>query len=178
MSRFSIDSLVSGALRTFDRVSAPAVAEAHCDIPCGIYDPHYAQIAALTVVRMNQLIEALEAPADPKNKADQAKYHNSLSRYVLVKEEHAEIVKREVRIIWGDYFKPEHAEKYADLHATVWSIMKLGGKNKQEANAQAAGELLAAVQKFAEMFWDSKGAKTARVPSGQAVGGELVVPSA
>lgn len=178
MSRLTIDSLVSGALRTFDRISAPAVAQAHCDIPCGIYDPHYAQIAALTVVRMNQLIEALDAPADPKSKADQAKYHNSLSRYVLAKEEHAEIVKREVRIIWGDYFKPEHAEKYADLNATVWSIMKLGGKNKQEANAAAAQELLAAVQKFAEMFWDSKGAKTARVPSGQAVGGELVVPSA
>jgi len=178
MSRMTIDSLVSRAFRTLDRIASPAVAEAHCDIPCGIYDPHYAQIAALTVVRMNQLIDALELPADGGSKAEQAKYHNSLSRYVLAKEEHAEIVKREVRIIWGDYFKPEHTEKYADLHATVWSIMKLGGKNKQEANAQAAQDLLAAVQKFAEMFWDSKGAKTARVPSGQAVGGELVVPAA
>jgi nickel superoxide dismutase len=176
MPRLNIDSLVSGALRTADRLSAPAVAEAHCDIPCGIYDPHYAQIAAMSVVRMHQLIDALELPAEGKNKAEQAKYHNSLSRYIVVKEEHAEIVKREVRIIWGDYFKPEHTEKYPDLHATVWNIMKLAGKGKQEVNMQNAQDLLAAVQKFAEMFWDSKGTKTARVPSGQAMGGELVVP--
>ena len=178
MSRLTIDSLVSGAVRALDRWSAPGTAAAHCDIPCGIYDPHYAQIAALSVLRMNQLIDALEMPADPKAKADQAKYHNSLTRYIAVKEEHAEIVKREVRIIWGDYFKPEHAEKYGDLHATVWNIMKLASKNKQEANTQAAQDLLGAVQKFAEMFWDSKGTKTARVPSGQAMGGELVVPAA
>ena len=74
-----------------------------------------------------------------------------------MKEEHAEIVKREVRIIWGDYFKPEHLEKYKDLHQVTWDIMKLAGKNKQEINAGAADELLAATQKFAEMFWDSKG---------------------
>src|SRR5437899_8388208 len=142
-------SLLSHTLRAVDRVASPAVAEAHCDIPCGIYDPHYAQIGALTVVRMNQLIEALELPAEARNKEEQAKYHNSLSRYILVKEEHAEIVKREVRIIWGDYFKPEHVDKYKDLHTTVWNIMKLAGKNKQEANMQAAQDLLAEVQKFA-----------------------------
>jgi nickel superoxide dismutase len=177
MPRLNIDSLISGALRTADRLSPPAVAAAHCDIPCGIYDPHYAQIAALSVVRMHQLIDALELAGDLKNKGDQAKYHNSVSRYIAVKEEHAEIVKREVRIIWGDYFKPEHTEKYPDLHATVWNIMKLAGKGKQEVNMKNAEDLLAAVQKFAEMFWDSKGMKTARVPSGQAMGGELVVPN-
>ena len=178
MSRQVLPSLISRGLRTFDRIAAPETADAHCDIPCGIYDPHYAQIAALTVVRMNQLIDALELPAEGKDKVAQAKYHNSLSRYILVKEEHAEICKREVRVIWGDYFKPEHVEKYPTLHADVWNILKLAGKNKQEANAQAAQDLLAAVQKFAETFWASKGSKTARVPSGQAVGGELVVPQA
>ncbi len=176
MSGLTLDSVVSRALRMVDGLSAPDVALAHCDIPCGIYDPHYAQIAALSVLRMNQLSDALELAPDLKNKPDQAKYHNSMVRYILVKEEHAEIVKREVRIIWGDYFKPEHAEKYADLHATVWNIMKLASKNKVEMNMQAAQDLLVAVQKFAEMFWDSKGTKTARVPSGQAIGGELVVP--
>jgi len=97
MSRSIPGSLVSRALRMLDRVSFPAVAEAHCDIPCGIYDPHLMQIAALTVIRMNQLIDGLELPADGKSKAEQAKYHNSLSRYILVKEEHAELVKREAR---------------------------------------------------------------------------------
>jgi len=177
MSRSNPGSLLSRALRGLDRVSAPAIAEAHCDIPCGIYDPHLMQIAALTVVRMNQLIDGLELPAEGKNKAEQAKYHNSLSRYILVKEEHAELVKREARIIWGDYFKPEHVEKYPDLHATVWNIMKLAGKNRQEANAAAAADLLAATHRFAEIFWATKDVKCGKQPSRQAVGGEIVLPS-
>ena len=162
-------TLVNTGLRALDRISAPATAHAHCDIPCGIYDPHLMQIAALTVVRMNQLIDALGD--------DAAKTKSSLSRYLLVKEEHAELAKREARVIWGDYFKPEHLEKYPDLHKVTWDIMKLGGKNKQEINAAAADELLAATQKFAEMFWDSKGVATKRQPSNQAVGGEIVVPA-
>lgn len=169
MSRPTLQSIVSRGLRTLDRVAAPARAEAHCDIPCGIYDPHLMQVAALTVVRMNQLIEALGD--------DAAKTKANLSRYLLVKEEHAELAKREARIIWGDYFKPEHVEKHKDLHQVTWDIMKLGGKNKQEINMQAAQDLLAATQKFAEIFWDTKGVATKKQPSNQAVGGELVVPA-
>ena len=100
-----------------------------------------------------------------------------MSRYVAVKEEHAELVKQEVRIIWGDYFKPEHLEKYPDLHNTVFQIMKLGSKVRQEVNMAAAQDLLTAVQTFAETFWASKDASTHRQPSRQAVGGESVYPS-
>ena len=150
-------------------------AHAHCDIPCGIYDPHLAQIAAQTVVRMNQLIEGLEHPAGGEK--EHHAFINSISRYIAVKEEHAELCKHEVRIIWGDYFKPEHLEKYPELHSTVWKIMKLASKNRQEVSMEAAQELLAEVQKFAEMFWDSKGVSTKRQPSNQAVGGESVVPA-
>ncbi len=74
-------------LRLIDRISPPPVAHAHCDIPCGIYDPALAQQAAQTVVRMNQLIEALEQPQNAKEQWN--KYNNSLSRYIAVKEEHA-----------------------------------------------------------------------------------------
>jgi nickel superoxide dismutase len=169
MSGSVLQNALSRTLRMIDHVSPPAVAEAHCDIPCGIYDPHLMQIAALTVVRMNQLIDSLGG--------DEAKTQANLSRYIHVKEEHAELAKREARIIWGDYFKPEHLEKYKDLHQVAWDIMKVGGKNKQEINAQAAADLLAATQKFAEMFWDSKGVATKRAPSNQAVGGEIVVPA-
>ena len=153
-------------------------AHAHCDIPCGIYDPHLAQIAAQTVVRMNQLIEGLPRPGADASKEERDRYSNSLARYIVVKEEHAELCKHEVRIIWGDYFKPEHLEKAPDLHSTVWSIMKLASKNRQEVNMQAAQELLAEVQKFAETFWASKGVSVRRQPSNQAVGGESVVPAA
>jgi nickel superoxide dismutase len=167
MSRPVFEALVSRGLRAFDRIATPETAATHCDIPCGIYDPHLMQIAALTVVRMNQLIDAL---GDDKS-------GNSFNRYVAAKEEHAELVKREVRVIWGDYFKPEHLEKYSDLTTQVWGLLKLAGKNKQEANSAAAAELLAATQKFAETFWDSKGVATKRQPSNQAVGGEIVVPA-
>jgi|SRR5581483_412484 len=169
MSITHLPSLASRALRAIDRLAPPAAAHAHCDIPCGIYDPHLMQIAALTVVRMNQLVDALEQ--------DQAKAKNNLTRYIVVKEEHAELVKREARIIFGDYFKPEHVEKHKDLPDLFWNILKLAGKNKQELNGQAAQELLAATQRFAEIFWDTKGVATKRQPSNQAVGGELVVPA-
>ena len=170
-------SLLRSSLRLIDRLFPPEAVSAHCDIPCGIYDPHVAQIGAQTVVRMNQLISDLGDAPGPGDQAKSAAWHNSLSRYIAVKEEHAELVKQEVRIIWGDYFKPEHLEKAPDLHTNVWNIMKLAGKNRQEVNMQAAEDLLAAVQTFAEAFWTSKGASVQRQPSRQAVGGESVYPA-
>jgi len=163
----------SQLLRLLDRISPPETVSAHCDIPCGIYDPHAAQIAALTVVRMNQLIAAMEAP----NLQDQAARNagfNSMARYVQVKEEHAEICKKEVDILWHDYFRPEHLEKYPDLHTKVWQANKLASKNKQTVDMQAANDLLAAVREIAQIFWDTKGVATRVAGSNQTVGGELV----
>src|SRR3970040_1488543 len=65
MSRTTARSLFSGVLRGIDRVAPPQTVHAHCDIPCGIYDPHYMQVAALSVLRMNQLIDGFE-PTAPK----------------------------------------------------------------------------------------------------------------
>jgi nickel superoxide dismutase len=177
MARHPLTATLSRGLRTLDRFSPPATAHAHCDIPCGIYDPHLLQIAALSVIRMHQLIEGLEHPAAGAPAADMNRARNSMIRYVNVKEEHAELAKREARVIWGDYFKPEHVEKYPDLHKVVWDIMKLASKTRQEVNMQAAQDLLAASQRFAEIFWESKGVATKKQPSNQAVGGEIVVPS-
>lgn len=175
MNRPLYRSLISRGLRAIDRIAEPDTAHAHCDIPCGIYDPHFAQIAALSVIRMNQLIDAMEAPGDDKGSRQKAAH--AMSRWTAAKEEHAEICKREVRIIWGDYFKPEHAEKFPELHDLTWKIMKAGGKARQEINMEAAQDLLAQVQRFAEIFWETKGVATKRQPSNQAVGGEIVVPS-
>src|SRR5512138_3067264 len=86
-------------------------AQAHCDIPCGIYDPHGALIGALTVIRMIDLMNDLVA----SHKEMDLEYANSMSRYIAVKEEHAELLKREVRVIFGDYFKKEHVQKYPEL---------------------------------------------------------------
>jgi nickel superoxide dismutase len=161
--------LVRSALRLLDRAVPPETVHAHCDIPCGIYDPHLAHIGALSVIRMNQLIGDLSGT----ELADRHK----LIRYTAVKEEHAELVKREVRIIWGDYFKPEHAEKYPELHGLVWDIMKLGSTVRQNVDMAAAEQLLGKVQRFAEIFWESKGVATKKQPSNQAAGGEYVVPA-
>jgi nickel superoxide dismutase len=166
-----------GIGRLMGRLLQTTPVYAHCDIPCGIYDPHAAQIAALTVIRMNQLIAGLAQPGDPHDKTAADVYENTLSRYIATKEGHAEIVKREVTIIMGDYFRPEHAEKYPNLMMNAWNILKLASKNKQAIDPAAADQLLAEVQTFAETFWDSKGVPTKRQSSNQTVGGELVVPA-
>ncbi len=123
---------------------------AHCDIPCGIYDPHQAELAARTVARMVELIGQI--PAGSTEMADRQKF----VRCVETKEQHAEIVKREITILWGDYFKPEHLERYPDLHERTWKILKLASKNKQNIDAQAAADLEQAVKEYADIFWSTK----------------------
>lgn len=137
---------------------------AHCDIPCGIYDPHIAQMAAHTVLRMTKLI------AEAEEKHDKHQF----VRLIQVKEEHAELVKREVAIIWGDYFKEENSKDVPDLHSKVWKILKLASKAKQGVDEAVANELLQSVQEFAEIFWKSKGMEPLTVPSGYPTEGEIV----
>ena len=132
------------------RLRPSRVAHAHCDIPCGIYDPHAAEIAAQTVEKMVSLIDEL-GPDD-----DTTAWHNSSTRYVAVKEQHAELLKREVLIIWGDYFKPPHLEKFPQVHETVWNLVKLAGANKVNSDAALAAELRAKTKEFADLFWESK----------------------
>ena len=158
------------------RKSTPVYA--HCDIPCGIYDPHAAQIDALTVVRMNQLIAELPKPGPTTSPQERDVYVHKLSRYTHVKETHAESCKQELRVIWGDYFTPEHPQKFPELHGLFWDAMKLASKARQDVNLQAAQDLLAKVQKIAEIFWNTKGASTRVQSSLQKSGGELLYPSA
>ena len=165
-------NFVSPLLRLIDRVSPPETVSAHCDVPCGIYDPHAAQIAALTVVRMCQLANNLQLAGNDKAQLDT--YANSLGRYINTKEQHAELCKKEIDILWHDYFRPEHLEKYPDLHTIVWQANKLASRNKQTLDLAAAEELLAATRRIAEIFWDTKGVATRTGGSNQAVGGELV----
>ena len=119
------------------------IAHAHCDIPCGIYDP--SEVARM-VELIGQIPEGSTAVAD----------RNKFVRCVTVKEQHAEKVKHEVQVIWSDYFKPEHLAAFPELHTKVWNLLKLAGKNKQGIDAQAAADLEAATKEFAEMFWATK----------------------
>lgn len=127
---------------------------AHCDVPCGIYDPKSAQIAAATVLKMVQLIDAI--PKDSTEISDR----NKFVRCVLTKEEHARKCKEELLILWTDYFKPEHLEAFPNLHDTFWKAAKLCSKNKQEVSAEAASSLVAAVDEIAHIFEQSKKSST------------------
>lgn len=171
-------TLVDRVLETFERVAPPSVAQAHCDIPCGIYDPHMAQIAALTVVRMVQLIQGLQAPGQSASKEEWDTYLMQISRYSAVKEEHAKMCEHELIVLWTDYFRPEHLQKHPDLHDVVWKTAKLTSTVKQQISMDAAQQLLAGCQQIAEIFWDTKGVQTRRQPSNQGqVGGEIVYPT-
>lgn len=144
-------------------------ASAHCDVPCGIYDPHYAQIAALTVVRMIDLMSALEG-GETKGTTE---YHNSMGRYITVKEEHAEKAKLEIRIIWGDYFKKD---KHPNVDELVHKIMQLGSKVRQTADRESGLAFVAAINEFAEAFWGTKDVKTKKAKAPYAPALEIVYP--
>ncbi len=145
-------------LRLVDKIFPPKVAYAHCDVPCGIYDPKPAQIAAATVAKM---VEKIINPAalDEKDKQSRLDFHNNMTRYVIEKEEQAGICKREVLILWTDFFKPEHLEMFPSLHETFWRVAKLCSKNKQSVDEKAASELVEAVDEIAGMFAKAKAAQ-------------------
>lgn len=166
--------LARKAFALINRVLPAEEAHAHCDIPCGIYDPHLAQVSALTVVRMNQMINDL-APPQGMDKAERDKYMHALVRFTQVKEEHAELVKKEVRIIRGDFFKPDNSPDNID--ELTDKINKTASKARQNIDPDAANQLLDLVNQFAEAFWKAKGVETKKVSSNQAAGGEYVVPA-
>lgn len=134
----------------FIKLIPAKVAFAHCDIPCGIYDPKPAQLAAKTVLTMVQKINQL--PKENPTINDR----NSFVRMVLVKEQHAESCKKEILILWTDYFKAEHLEKFPDLHNLVWKTTKLCSDNKRTVDEAKAQELVEAVDKIADIFEQTK----------------------
>jgi nickel superoxide dismutase len=127
----------------------------HCDIPCKIYDPISAQIAVLTMIRMVDLLEELKAK-ESLTLDQQAQF----SRLVAQKEEHGIKVKAEVNVIWGDYIKAPQLSQYPELHELVHNIMLASSQAKQHISKDAALDLLALVNRFAEIFWATKGVDT------------------
>ena len=131
------------------------IAEAHCDAPCGVYDPASARIAAEAALSMTKKILDLKAPESGDAKAAAA-YQNTLTRYIVVKEQQAHIAKEELLILWTDYFKPVHLEKYPNLHDTFWKAAKLCSAVKVEVSLEHATELMDAIKEIHSIFWASK----------------------
>ena len=132
------------------------IAEAHCDGPCGVYDPASARIAAEAAVSMTKKINALEAPSEGDRAACVA-FHNTIARYVAIKEEQAHVAKTELLILWTDYFKPPHLEQYPNLHDTFWKAAKLCSAVKVEVSETHGAELMDAIKEIHEIFWATKG---------------------
>lgn len=162
---------MSKILDALDSVLNFEVAEAHCDIPCGIYDPISAQIAAHTVIRMDMLIADLAKSNDTTTEG-----RNKMVRYTAVKEQHAEICKHEVSVLWGDYFKPEHAQANPELQKLVWDTLKAASKAKQGTNIADADALLDSVNKIAEIFWKTKNIQTFKAKAPYPTERETVYP--
>ena len=150
--------MIHAALQAFDRIATVPGASAHCDIPCRIYDPAPAQIAALSVVRLMDIMAETADKADSPTLAT----HNTMARCVLRKEEEAERVKHEIRIIWGDYFKAPQFEKFPDVHELVHQIMLKGSACKQQVSRADGEALVELVNRFAEIYWATKDVKTER----------------
>ena len=163
-------------LRLVDVIFPPRIAYAHCDIPCGIYDPHEAQMAAQTVLRMTQMIEGLTPSVMEPPFDERKRIISQVSRLTKVKEDHADMVKHQVRIIWGDYFKEENIKKYKDLHSLVYAIMKQASDVRQNVDIKACEELISMVQRFTQIFWETKDRKTIKVKSGYPTEVEIVLP--
>jgi len=130
-------------LTAAERVLGTTTAHAHCDLPCGVYDPAQARIEAESV---QKIIE---------------KYHESddevfRQRSIIIKEERAELVKRHLWVLWTDYFKDEHLEAHPDLHDRFWRATKLAGESKHSTDPKVAQQLLDAIGEIDKIFWETK----------------------
>ena len=123
---------------------------AHCDGPCGVYDPASARIAAEAVLSMTKKILALD-PSDGSHATA-----NTLSRYIAIKEEQAHLAKTELLVLWTDYFKPAHLEAVPDLHDKFWQAAKLCSAAKVEVSLEKAEALMAAIEDIHNVFWATK----------------------
>ena len=148
--------MLDKALAIINAQRTPTTAEAHCDGPCGVYDPSSARIAAEAAVSMTKKIIALEAPANGDNAA-WAAYLNTMSRYVAIKEEEAHKCKEQLLILWTDFFKPPHLEANPEIHNIFWKAAKLCSAVKVEVSATHAAELMEAVEQVHNIFWEAKG---------------------
>lgn len=124
---------------------------AHCDMPCGIYETDTMRHAADTCVRMLEKIDALHDEGGEKTDD-----HANFIRYVANKERHAQKCKSQIHMLWSDYFKPEHLQKFPDLHDKIWQATKQCSKVKQSLGMDEAKKLVEMVAGIAKMFEESK----------------------
>lgn len=115
---------------------------AHCDLPCGVYDPAQARIEAQSV---HQILEKYP------DLHDEDKW-----RAVIIKEQRLELVKHHLWVLWTDYFKPEHLEAHSGLHELFWNATKQAGAVKKSVDTKESQKLLGMIDEIAEIFAATK----------------------
>jgi len=116
---------------------------AHCDLPCGVYDPEQARIEAESCFR---IMEKYQANSDETFR----------SRAIVIKEERAELVKHHLDVLWHDYFKPEHVDKVPNLHDLFWNATKAASKVKASVDPADGRKLLDLIDQV-DAAWKATG---------------------
>ena len=130
-------------LQTAERVVGVERASAHCDLPCGVYDPAQARIEATSV---HEIMEKMAEGGDADFR----------TRAILIKEQRAELVKHHLWVLWTDYFTPEHLEQHPGLHDMFWRATKLAGETKDSSDPKLGQRLLDAIGAIEKIFWATK----------------------
>jgi nickel superoxide dismutase len=133
-------------MRLLARLLEPrATAHAHCDLPCGVYDPAQARIEAESI---KGICEKYQQNTDPEFRA----------RALIIKEQRSELVKHHLWVLWTDYFKPPHFEKYPQLHQLFNEATKLAGASgtKGSTDVSKSDELLGKIDEISKIFWETK----------------------
>ena len=142
--------------KVLELTGEPEKVEAHCDGPCGVYDPSSARIPAEAVLSMTKKLLSM-SPPEGNDGAAWAAYLNTSSRYISIKEEQAHLAKEELLVLWTDYFKPPHLEAHPELHTLFWQAAKLCSSCKVEVSLEHAQELMDIIEKIHHLFWGTKG---------------------
>ena len=129
------------------------VVHAHCDLPCGVYDPAQARIEAESVKAIQTRYQEAE-----KFKSAGETVEDYRARCLAIKEERADLVKGHLWVLWTDYFKPEHLEKYPQLHELFWKATKEAGLAKKSQDPAQGQRLLDLIDEIAKIFWETKAA--------------------
>lgn len=137
--------ILSRLFELADRVSPPRTALAHCDLPCGVYDPAQARVEA----------ESVKAIMEKYNDSDDAYFKE---RAIVIKEERAAEVNHHLDILWYQYFQPAHLEKYPQLHDIFWKAKKATSQAKRTSDVAVAQGLLDSIAQIDKIFWETKNA--------------------
>ena len=135
------------------RLLAPTrVVYAHCDLPCGVYDPAQARIEAESVKAIQTKYQDAKAQKKPTETVEDYQ-----ARCLIIKEERADLVKHHLWVLWTDYFKPQHLESFPNLHDLFWRATKQAGDAKKSLDPAVAQKLLDLIDEIDGVFQKSKG---------------------